>query len=186
MSIKNAMILVVAGLVMTGCNRSLSDIAPSSQAPQALPAAPTQPVETANQLPPPSGANEPVIVQQSAPAAPTAPEVQVAEVTPEVAAPKPTQAPVTREGVSGAWDVKSDNPNCRMILAFTKWSGGYRATSLRCNSPELSKVSSWDVKGKQVVLMDGSGNTLARLYNSGGNRYDGQSNSGTPVTLSRS
>lgn len=185
MNFKNSVSIILLGLVIAGCNRSLSDIAPQSNAPQTLPSAPTQPVETAVQLPPAgSVSNQPEIIEQ--PTAPVAPsvepvETQVAEVT-----PTPSSEPVTREGVSGAWDVKSDNPECRMILAFTKWSGGYRATSLRCKSAELSKVSAWDVRGKQVVLLDGSGNTLARLYNSGGSRYDGASNSGTKVTLSRS
>lgn len=185
MNRSNLIAILIMGLAITGCNRSLSDIAPQSSEPQRLPAAPTEPVETANQLPPPSS-NEPVVVEPvEAPTAPTAPTVdtqtQVADAT-----PTPSSEPVTREGVSGAWDVKSDNPNCRMILAFTKWAGGYRATSLRCNSPELSKVSAWDVKGKQVVLMDANGNTLARLFNSGGSRYDGASNSGAKITLSRS
>lgn len=185
MNFKSSISIVILGLALAGCNRSLSDIAPQSTAPQTLPAAPTQPVETAGQLPPANSAsNQPEIIEQpTAPVAPEAPKVetQVAEVT-----PAPSNEPVTREGVSGSWDVRSDNPDCRVILAFSKWAGGYRATSLRCKSAELSKVSAWDVRGKQVVLFDDSGNTLVRLYNSGGNRYDGTANSGTKVTLSRS
>lgn len=187
MKVLKSVALLGVCLAITGCNRSLSDIAPTSD-PQRLPAAPTQPVQTANQLPPPvatGNLNEPVAVPSSAP---TAPSVPAANETTQVAAvaPQPSGEPVTREGVSGTWGVKSDNPDCRMILAFTKWSGGYRATSLRCNSPELSKVSAWDVKGVQVVLMDGNGNTLARLFNSGGSRYDGTTNSGAAVSLTRS
>ncbi|WP_205410814.1 protease inhibitor Inh/omp19 family protein [Salaquimonas pukyongi] len=100
-------------------------------------------------------------------------------------APAPSGEPVSRESVSGAWIVGSDNPDCRMILAFTKWSGGYRAATKRCSSPEVASVSVWDVQGQQVVLMDANGNTIARLYNSGGERFDGTTNSGQPITFTR-
>lgn len=184
MRLNHAVLLLVALAVpaLSACNRSLNAIAPRS--PQQLPAAPVDPV-TAGQLPPPgtAGTNDSLT---SAPAdvAPTAPGVENTGDQ-QVAAVEPTGEPPTREGVSGSWNVASDNPQCRMILAFTKWSGGYRAATKRCTSPELASVSAWDVKGQQVVLMDGGGNTVARLYQSGSERYDGTTNSGQAISFSR-
>lgn len=178
--IASGMMLTVA---LTGCTRSLGSISPRSSEPQRLPSAPVDPVQSAGQLPPPTPQQPTDDVSAQPETAPTAPETQIAAVEPPP--PPPSSEPVTREGVSGTWNVKSDNPDCRMVLAFTKWSGGYRATSLRCNSPELSGVSAWDVNGSQVVLMDSSGNTLARLNNSGGARYDGTTAGGKPISFTR-
>jgi len=184
MGLKTCVTLIALGLAVAGCqSRSLNSIAPTGQ-PQRLPSAPVEPVQTA-ELPQPA---DPAAIETSpreASAAPTAPAI--ADESPQTTepAPAPSGEPVTREGVSGAWIVASDNPDCRMILAFTKWSGGYRAATKRCNSTELSSVSAWDVKGQQVVLMDSSGNTLARLYQSANERYDGTTNSGQPISFTR-
>ncbi len=93
--------------------------------------------------------------------------------------------PLTHEPLAGSWNVASDNPDCRIILAFTKWSGGYRAATRRCLSPEIGSITAWDVKGSQVILVDGQGNTVARLYSSGNDRYDGQTTGGKPISFSR-
>ena len=188
MRLKIVISLLLAGLAITGCNRSLNSIAPRTAQPQSLPSAPVESV-MAGELPPPSNqtydsfgnpTNE--IVTGEAPMSPAIQEdTQVASNT-QI---DTTGEPVTREGVSGAWNVASDNPDCRMILAFTKWSGGYRAATKRCTSPELIGISAWDVKGQQLVLMDGGGNTVARLYHSGGERYDGTTNSGQTVSFTR-
>ena len=173
--------VLVLGVAVSGCNRSINSIAPSSSAPQRLPAAPVESVQS-DQLPPP--VDDPTMTESQAPVSP-----QVSQGSNQVAstetAPSPSGEPVSRESVSGAWIVNSDNPDCRMILAFTKWSGGYRAATKRCSSPEVSSVSVWDVQGQQVVLMDSNGNTIARLYNSGGERFDGTTNSGQPITFTR-
>lgn len=181
MGLKTAVSLVVLGLAITGCNRSINSLAPGGSQPQRLPSAPVELVEQ-GQLPAPvDGAVVPV-----EPTAPQTPGTQVASVPVDPSTlPQGTGEPVTREAVSGSWNVDSDNPECRMILAFTKWSGGYRAATRRCNSPELANVSAWDVKGQQVVLMDAGGNTVARLYQSGATRYDGTTNNGAPISFTR-
>lgn len=182
MGLKTSVSLVVLALAVAGCqSRSLGSIAPRGE-PQRLPSAPVEPVQQA-ELPQPvdSAALEPN--SQDTPTAPTAPAI--ADAPQQASAPAPTGEPVTRESVSGAWIVASDNPECRMILAFTKWSGGYRAATKRCNSGELTSISAWDVKGQQVVLMDSSGNTLARLYQTANERYDGTTNSGQPISFTR-
>jgi len=182
MTFKTAIALLALSIAATGCNRSLNSIAPSN--PQRLPSAPIEPVEQ-SQLPEP--VDQELAGLPGEPATPQAPTVLPPETETAIdeTAPQPTGAPVTREGVSGAWIVASDNPECRLILAFTQWSGGYRAAPKRCNSPELSSVTAWDVEGQQVKLMDSSGNTIARLYQSASERYDGTTNSGEPVSFTR-
>ena len=184
MNSKSIALLLFAGLVVTGCNRSVNSVLAPSQQPQQLPAAPVTSVEQ-GQLPPPAGDGQEVagLEPQPVPGDPAALDPNATQPAP--APVQPSGEPVTREGVSGTWTVSSDNPECRMILAFTKWGGGYRAATKRCDSPELQNVSAWDVKGQQVVLMDGSGNAIARLYNSGGERYDGTTNSGQPIAFIR-
>lgn len=97
----------------------------------------------------------------------------------------PALEPPTREALAGSWNVPSDNAECRIILAFTKWSGGYRAATRRCTSPEIGTITAWDVKGQQVVLVDANGNTVARLYASAEERYDGTTNSGQRISFTR-
>lgn len=186
MNFRHAISVLIVTTALAGCNRSINSIVPRSGDPQTLPSAPVDSVFSGGELPSANGqpiSNEPTIVE--APTAPMTPQVQEGAQIASVA-PNPSSEPVTREGVSGTWEVKSDNPQCRIILAFSKWSGGYRATSLRCQSTELSSIEAWDVKGVQIVLFDGGGNILARLYNSGDARYDGTTNSGNAISFTRS
>ena len=46
-------------------------------------------------------------------------------------------------------------------------------------------MKSWNVEGKQLALYDENGQVLARLYSSGAERFDGQTSSGQPVSLTR-
>lgn len=179
-TVRFACVLTV-GLVLAGCNRS-ADVN-TRLPPEPLPSSPTEPVQTGDLQ-----AIDPevqVAGQSQDPAAPATPDVQQ---QPQLAAeqpPKPSGEKITREGMAGSWNVPSDNAECRIILAFTKWSGGYRAATRRCNSPEIAAVTAWDVKGQQVVLVDGAGSTVARLYSSGNSRYDGSLNSGNKITFTR-
>ncbi len=183
MRYKIGSIIIIGCLALAGCNRSLGSIAPGQ--PERLPSAPVEPVQS-GELPPPSdGLSDPSADpnmsnngQMTAPSATGSQTQQQLEIL-------ASGEPVTRESVSGAWVVASDNPECRIILAFTKWSGGYRAATKRCNSTDVASVSAWDVQGQQVVLMDGSGATVARLYQSGSERYDGTTSSGEAISFSR-
>jgi hypothetical protein len=48
----------------------------------------------------------------------------------------------------------------------------------------MANVKSWNVAGKQLVMYDESGATIARLYSTGGG-FSGQTSGGAPITLSR-
>ncbi|MBL1405806.1 MAG: AprI/Inh family metalloprotease inhibitor [Rhizobiales bacterium] len=201
-----------SALALSGCTRSINDIAPRATQPRLLPAAPVYPVQGVNTLPPPVGAQNSALnnglnnnqiadgqfrrvnaqglptAPGSAPSAPTVPSTNVATAPTANSASisADTAAPITRESVSGTWQVVSDSSSCRMILAFTKWQGGYRAATRKCSSPELGSISAWDIKGKQVILMDANGNSVGKLYKSASERYDGTTKSGAPIVFTRS
>jgi hypothetical protein len=174
--------VLTAGIVLTGCNRSLNSIAPSAP-PRALPSNPAEPV-SANQLPPIDSSQQPntdqaMIDGQSNPQ-PNVGENGAVNVTAPPNAPK-----ITRESMAGSWQVPTDGLDCRIILAFTKWSGGYRAATRKCVSEEMQAINAWDVKDQTVVLVDQSGNEVARLFASQSGRYDGRTRAGDAVSFVR-
>jgi hypothetical protein len=195
--------ILVAGLgvmlALGGCQRSVSGLDTRSAA-SPLPAAPVDQVQS-SQLDPaaptqiaPGGqqvaAMDPTLQQQPLPDpnSTALPGTNPAPAQQQIAAATPSatpSAPVSRESVTGTWIVASDNPECRIILAFTKWSGGYRAATRRCETSELTAVSAWDVKDNKVVLVDANGNQVASLASTGAEQYDGVTSGGKPVKFSR-
>ena len=107
----------------------------------------------------------------------------------DVSTSDPTQvaanAPdVTVGSVAGVWNASVSGQGCRIATPQTKYGQGFRAGPLRCPTP-LDGVKSWNVEGKQLALYDENGQVLARLYSSGAERFDGQTSSGQPVSLTR-
>lgn len=145
--------------------------------------APTAPVYS-NQLPPPPP--PPAAPVTTPPVDATAAAAPGTEPGAAPAAPVQTAsaAPVTREGLVGAWRVTSGGGNCQIFMALTQWTGGYRAASRGCPG-QIADVSAWDVSGSQVVLRDSGGSTVATLNNSGGTRYEGTTTGGQSVSLYR-
>lgn len=178
-------ISLAAILLASGCNRSVSALDPRTP-PAPLPSAPLDPVQSGALDPLTGGPQtlDPATGMQVAGVDPNAGTQPVDGQLPS-APPPGSGEPITREGMAGTWTVDSDNPDCRIILAFTKWSGGYRAATRRCNTPELAAVTAWDVKENQVVLVDGTGNTVATLYSSGPERYDGSTSGGKAIRFTR-
>ncbi len=195
MSTKTSIAVLMMAIALAGCNRSTNALNVNTQAPpQPLPSVPSGNVQSAQLDPVQPVTPTPSPVTQApvldAPTAPQVPELpKVEEVKPiETAAltpQEPSNKPLTHEPLAGSWNVASDSAQCRAILAFTKWSGGFRATTLRCNSPELSTVTAWDVKGPRVVLFDNNGGQVASLASVGAERYAGTTASGKPITFSR-
>ncbi|WP_083507658.1 protease inhibitor Inh/omp19 family protein [Aureimonas frigidaquae] len=144
--------------------------------PAPLTAAPTGQVYS-NQLPPPP---PPPVAATTAPTTPIDP----AAGTPGAPTQTASVAPVTREGLVGAWRVSAGGGNCQIFMALTQWTGGYRAASRGCPG-QVADVSAWDVSGSQVVLKDNTGNTVATLNNSGGSRFEGTTSGGTQISLYR-
>ncbi len=180
--------LLIAALSATGCTGTSNALNVNTQAPpQPLPSTPTGSVD-AGQLDP--------IAREQANAQPVAQPIQDAPTVGGTDAPQtgtevasldtPTSnKPITHEQLAGAWNVGSDVSGCRVFLSFTQWSGGYRAGSRNCQSPELASVTAWDVKGSRVVLVDSNGNQVASLASAGTEKYAGTTVSGKPVSFAR-
>lgn len=160
----------VAALAASGCTSSR--FASENTQPAPLPAAPSGQVSS-QQLPPPASAQTPTEF-------PTAPQTQVA------ALPQPSaNAPdLTAGSVAGVWNATVSGQSCKVATPQTKFGQGFRAGPLRCPAP-VDGVKSWNVSGKQLTLYDESGSTLARLYASGPEKFDGQTSGGVPISLSR-
>ncbi len=173
--------VLALSLLLASCNQSLNSIAPTAP-PSALPSSAAEPVDS-GQLPP---INSQGSVPPTAGQAPTTPDNQPVN-SPESSLTEPEKSTfeVTREGLAGSWQVPTDGGECRIILAFTKWSGGYRAATIKCQSPEIQSINAWDVKDQSVVLVDQSGNQIARLFGTQSGRYDGRTQSGQPISFAR-
>jgi hypothetical protein len=91
---------------------------------------------------------------------------------------------VKKESMVGNWRVANGPSSCDMFLTLTNLGGGSRGGTRGC-AGELTAMGSWEVAGKQVVLKDREGNPIARLYKTADTRFDGSTNSGQPVSLSR-
>ena len=182
---KRGAMLALVALAAAGCQSSRFDSINTRTEP--LTPAPSGQV-TSGQLPPPtaSGPTDPAAF----PPAPgtQAPGTQVASATPGAGpapvTPPANATPVTKEALIGAWKVNTGGSGCQMMLSLTKMSSDFRAASLRCPG-DAANVAAWNVAGSQVVLKDNSGNTVARLYASGAQRYDGQTTGGQPISFTR-
>lgn len=171
----------LAVLAASGCTSSRFSSVDTQPAP--LEAAPSGTV-TGNQLPPPAapGTNQ-------FPNAPgtttTAPGTDVAALPSPAASGPPAGAPdVTTGSVAGVWNASVSGQSCRIATPQTKFGSGFRAGPLRCPAP-IDGVKSWNVAGKQLTLYGEDGSTLARLYASGAEKFDGQTSSGLPISLTR-
>jgi hypothetical protein len=98
--------------------------------------------------------------------------------------PPATAEDLTPAKIGGVWNASLSGQTCKIATPQTKFGQGYRAGPVKCPA-ELANLKSWSVSGKQLVLYDANGGTLAQLYSSGGDRFDGQTTSGQPISLSR-
>ena len=184
-----AVVLLLAGAV-AGCGRLGLNDGPTVPRYEPLPAAPTAPVTQGalQPLPPAPGApvGAPPLDPNAPPpvAAPGAPPPPAAPTKVAEAAPDKGQ-PVGRTELLGGWRMASGPDNCQLFMNLTSWAGGYRAISKGCNSPELQKISAWDLQGKQVTLKGSDGSVVATLNSAGGEKFNGTTGSRAAISLSR-
>ena len=167
-------------LALAGCQSARFSQLDTRQ-PAPLSPAPAGPV-TSGQLPPPGQPGAVTDASQFPDAPGAQPDGQ--QDSQQVAALEQNAADITAGSVAGVWNASVSGQSCRIATPQTRFGQGYRAGPLRCPAP-LDGVKSWNVEGKQLALYDGNGSILARLYSSGGNRFDGQTTSGQQVSLSR-
>ncbi len=167
-------VLVAAILALAAGGCQSSRMSSVDTTPEPLPAAPAGAV-TAGTLPPPASAAPP------ATDFPSAPGTQVAALP---AAPPPNAPDLTPSTVGGVWTVNVSGQSCKIATSQTKFGSGFRAGPLRCPAP-VDGVKSWNVAGKQLSLYDANGGVMARLYASGPEKFDGQTESGIPISFTR-
>ena len=91
-------------------------------------------------------------------------------------------------GYVGAWQMTDgDNfRNCSIDLKPDESFGAYRAWTRGCYTTDLFQVGKWQVRGREVVLLDMAGKPQASLRQSGPGRLDGRIlASGQPISMWR-
>ncbi|WP_186388703.1 MULTISPECIES: AprI/Inh family metalloprotease inhibitor [unclassified Stappia] len=153
-----------------------------------LPATPTAPVASQSleplrpMEPAPGTAGQPLYSEPMG-------QTDVAAVDPGAGAapsgPPAGAREIGRSDMLGGWSITSGADNCKLFMTLTTWSGGYRANSRGCASPQMQTISAWDLQGKQVLLKDASGTTIAELYATGAETFSGRTTSGAPIQVYR-
>jgi hypothetical protein len=167
-------VVALAALFSAGCqSERFSSF--ESRNPQPLAPAPAGTV-TSEALPPPGGVTDPM-------AFPTAPGTTTAAVQ-APSGPPAGASDVSTASVAGVWNASVSGQSCKVATPQTKFGSGFRAGPLRCPAP-LDGVKSWNVAGKQLTLYDETGGPLARLYSTSPSRFDGQTDGGLAVSLTR-
>jgi hypothetical protein len=174
---KGVLAAACLSLTLAGCQSERFSRVDTRPAP--LAAAPAGTI-TAGQLPPPvqPGTTDP----SQFPEAPGMAD-DASDGT-QVAALEQNAPEISASSVAGVWNASVGGQSCRVATPQTRFGQGFRAGPLRCPAP-LDGVKSWNVSGKQLALYDEGGGVLARLYSSGGERFDGQTSTGQAVSLSR-
>jgi hypothetical protein len=168
----------LASLFAAGC--SSTRFSSMNDQPAPLQAAPSGSVSGTKKLPPPAApGTAPVADPASFPTAPGG----TAAVQPG-ADPAATAPDVTTGSVVGAWSASVSGQSCQLITSLTKLGANNRAASRQCAAP-INNVKSWNVAGKQLSLYDESGSAVATLYSGGDGKFNGQTSTGLPISLSR-
>lgn len=174
-------VAAVSALALAGCQseRFSSVNTQPVAAPAPLAAAPAGQVQT-SQLPPPSapGIAAPTQFPTAPGATPGTDGTQMASLPPQGG------AEISAGSVAGVWNATVSGQGCRVATPQTRFGEGFRAGPLRCPAP-LDGVRSWNVAGSQLTLYGDGGAALATLSSSGEGRFDGQTSTGQPVSLSR-
>lgn len=166
----------LAALLAAGC--SSTRFSSMNEQPAPLQPAPSGSVTSSTTLPPPAAPGaKPAADPAAFPAAPG--QTQVAAADPAASAPE-----VTTGNVVGAWNASVSGQSCQLITSLTKLGSNNRAASRGCAAP-VNGVKAWNVSGKQLSLYDESGSVAATLYSSGPEKFDGQTSTGLPISLSR-
>lgn len=169
-----ASVALVMALAVAGC--SSTRVGPMDPGPAPLPAAPGGVVEN-KPLPPPAAPDD-------FPKAPEKPGGTDVASLPPTTGPAPDAPDVTVGSIAGVWSVSVGGASCRVATPQTRFGAGYRAGPLKCPAP-ADGIRSWNVSGKQLTFYDDSGSPIANLYASGASRFDGQTTSGQPISLTR-
>ena len=177
----------VSAFLAAGCSMlSFGRDEPRASQPEPIAAVPSGSV-TGGTLPPPGQTTTDPMAQPTAGAvtAPVDAGVQTAASTPTGTAPAAAPGTLARTDLLGGWTISAAGDSCQLFMTLTTWAGGYRASTRGCTNPALQTISAWNMDGGQVQLFNDAGTTLARLYPASKTLFNGQTEGGGPVTVSR-
>lgn len=166
--------VVAVGLLLASCGSDRMDTVDTTMRPEPLEAQPVQSVES-GQLP------DPTTDTSQFPTKPANDPTLAAAQNDQMAA---TAMDVKKESMVGSWKVAANGANCQMFLTLTNLGSGSRGGTRGCGN-ELALMNSWEVAGKQVSVKDRNGNLIATFFKTAENQFNGQSSTGTPMSLSR-
>ena len=92
---------------------------------------------------------------------------------------------IGRTDLLGGWKVAAGSDSCELFMSLTGWAGGYRATTKGCASAVLAGVQAWNLNEREIILISGGGETVARLYATTKTRFNGQTQDGIGITVFR-
>ncbi|MBT9370710.1 protease inhibitor Inh/omp19 family protein [Rhizobium sp. CSW-27] len=168
---------VAVALALAGCQRTSYNPYSNLPGPAPLQAQPVPSVQSGTLDAPVAG--DP----SQFPAAPSS-NTAVASLPPGSTDAPATALDVTKESMVGNWRVTSAGTTCDMFLTLTNLGSGSRGGTRGCVG-DLTTMGSWEVNGKTVLFKSRAGDVIARVYKSADTRFDGTTNSGQPVSLSR-
>jgi len=170
----------LAALLVAGC--SSTRFSSMNEQPAPLQAAPSGNVTSSTALPPPATPGTKPTDPAGFPEAPGA--ATVASATPGVDPAAASAPDLTTGNVVGAWSASVSGQSCQLITSLTKLGSNNRAASRQCAAP-MNGVKAWNVSGKQLSLYDENGSVVAQLYSAGEGKFNGQTSTGAPISLSR-
>ncbi len=171
-------IILLLSVSAAGCQR----LGLGQSNPPPLPAAPTPPVasQPLEPLSPvESDSLDPVVEPGQLPGE------QTGLGQPMSSEPPASAREIGRSDMLGGWSLASGSDNCKLFMTLTTWSGGYRANTRGCGDEGLKGIAAWDLNGRQVILKDSSGTTVAQLYASAPERFNGQTALGASISVFR-
>jgi len=95
--------------------------------------------------------------------------------------------PETQNTMFGRWrlDGAVAQRICEITLQNTPTTAGWEVTKDPSCPPPFSALHSWALYGDDLVLRNRAGEVVARFSPKGLNRYDGRTERGAPVSLTR-
>jgi hypothetical protein len=174
----------VTGLVLlaalAGCDRTSDAYQQAPMAPAPVNPQPIGGVQTSDL----SAPGQQPMTQGQFPAAPQSPQQTQVASAGAPGTPPANALDVTKDQMVGGWKVSAAGTSCNMFLTLTKFGNASRGGTSKCVG-ELTTMRAWDVSGKQITLMDSSGNPIGKLFKTADNQFSGSTNSGTQLSITR-
>lgn len=143
-------------------------------------------------VPVPDGAAAASQADAAVPDDPTAGKAAVAAAAPAVGPDgkpkKPEPPPLAAADYAGKWQLTDGKTGkiCGVTLDKTELKGNLRASNAGCKTVDLTHISGWQLRGRDIVLVNATGEPIAEMKAASENRLDGGLGPGGPnITMWR-